>query len=181
MVIFLFWMALNLYAPTLPNYIATRTPKMAFVGVILSMYALFGSLIRLPLGITADWLGRCKLFIFIGIILEGLGAWLMGSAVNVNILLLGRAICGIAAATWVVIVVAFSNLYPQEEAVKATVILTLIPSFGRLLGSLMTGWLNELGGYSPGFLCLHWHSWAGISGLDGNGGYKTFASTTHNQ
>jgi len=153
-------MALNLYAPTLPNYIATRTQKMALVGVILSMYALFGSLIRLPLGISADWLGRCKLFIFFGIILEGLGAWLMGSATNVNILLLGRAICGIAAATWVVIVVAFSNLFPQEEAVKATVILTLIPSFGRLLGSLMTGWLNELGGYPLAFYVS-----TGIAGL----------------
>jgi len=40
---------------------------------------------------------------------------------------------------------------PKEEAVRATVILTMIPSFGRLLGSLCTGWLNELGGYPLAF------------------------------
>jgi DHA1 family multidrug resistance protein-like MFS transporter len=159
-IIFLFWMSLNLYAPTLPNYLKTRTNDLALIGSILGMYGLFGTVIRLPLGIAADWLGRGKSLLFIGIVLEGLGAWLMGSADNVNTLLLGRAICGIAAATWVVIVVAFSNLFPQEEAVRATVILTMIPSFGRLLGSLVTGWLNEMGGYPLAFFIS-----TGIAGL----------------
>ena len=61
-VVFLFWMALNLYVPTLPNYINTRTNDLALIGVILSMYGLVGTLIRLPLGIAADWHGRCKQF-----------------------------------------------------------------------------------------------------------------------
>ena len=159
-VVFLFWMALNLYAPTLPIYIKTRTQNLALIGVILSMYGLFGTLIRLPLGIAADWLGRCKSLFFIGIVLEGLGAWLMGAADNVNTLIVGRAISGLAAGTWVVVVVSFSNLFPHEEAVRATVILTMIPSFGRLIGSLLTGWLNELGGYPLAFFVS-----TGIAGL----------------
>ena len=70
-VVFLFWMALNLYAPTLPNYIKTRTDNLALIGIILSMYGLLGTLIRLPLGITTDWLGRSKPLFATGIILEG--------------------------------------------------------------------------------------------------------------
>jgi DHA1 family multidrug resistance protein-like MFS transporter len=150
-VVFLFWMSLNLYAPTLPNYIKSRTNDLAMTGAILAMYGLFGTLVRLPLGIAADWLGRGKTLFFVGIALEGLGAWLMGTADSANMLLVGRAISGLAAAAWVVVVVSFSNLFPFEEAVRATVILTMIPSYGRLLGSLLTGWLNELGGYPLAF------------------------------
>lgn len=159
-VVFLFWMSLNLYAPTLPNYIATRTNDLALIGTVLSMYGLFGTVIRLPLGIAADWLGRCKALVFIGIVLEGLGAWMMGSAENVNMLIAGRAMSGLAAGTWVVMVVSFSNFYPPEQTVKATVILSMIPSFGRLLGSLLTGWLNESGGYPLAFFVS-----TGIAGL----------------
>ena len=150
-VVFLFWMSLNLYAPTLPNYIKTLTNDLAMTGVILGMYGLFGTVIRLPLGIAADWLGRGKSLFFVGIVLEGVAAWLMGTAQDANMLMVGRAISGLAAAAWVVVVVSFSNMFPKEEAVRATVILTMIPSFGRLLGSLCTGWLNELGGYPLAF------------------------------
>lgn len=159
-VIFLFWMALNLYAPTLPIYTKTRTQDLALLGFILAMYGLFGTLFRLPLGIASDWLGRCKPFFALGIVMEGLGAWLMVATDSVNGLIIGRALTGLAAGTWVVVVVSFSNLFPPEQAVRATVILTMIPSFGRLLGSLLTGWLNELGGYALSFYIS-----SGIAGL----------------
>jgi MFS family permease len=150
-VVFLFWMALNLYLPTLPNYINTRTNDLALIGAIMSMYGLVGTLIRLPLGIAADWHGRCKPFFIAGIVLEGLGAWLMGTAHDTNWLIIGRAISGLAAGTWVVVVVSFSNFFPPEQAVKATAIVTIVPTLGRLAGSFLIGWLNNLGGYPLSF------------------------------
>ncbi len=145
-------MALYLYVPTLPKYAQSKSDDLALVGVVLSMYGLWQAIVRLPLGIAADWLGRRKLFIVVGFALAGVGAWTMGMAENVSGLIVGRAITGLAAATWVPLVVVFSSLFPPQEAVRASAVLTFVGSAGRVLATGVTGSLNELGGYSLAFL-----------------------------
>jgi MFS family permease len=148
---FLYWASLYLYIPTLPTYVQSRSNSLALVGVVLSMYGLWQAIIRLPLGIAADWLGRRKPFIVGGLVLAGLGAWIMGNAEGTAGLAVGRAITGLAAGTWVPLIVIFSTLFPPDEAVRASTILTLVGSLGRLLATSVTGSLNELGGYSLAF------------------------------
>lgn len=149
--VFLYWASLYLYIPTLPSYIQSKSHSLALVGVVLSMYGLWQAIIRLPLGIAADWLGRRKPFIISGLVLAGLGAWVMGTADGVIDLAVGRAITGLAAGTWVPLVVIFSTLFPPQEAVRASTILTLVGSVGRVLATSLTGSINELGGYSLAF------------------------------
>lgn len=148
---FMYWMALYLYVPTLPVYVQTKTDNLALVGVILAMYGLWQALIRLPLGIAADWLGRRKPFILIGFALTALGAWWMGASGTVSGLLVGRSVTGLAAGTWVPIVVAFSGLFPSGEAVRATAMLTMVSSVSRMVATGVTGTLNAWGGYSLAF------------------------------
>jgi MFS family permease len=150
-VVFLYWMALYLYAPTLPTYAKTKTADLALVGVILSMYGFWQMVIRLPVGIAADWLGRRKPFIIGGLILVGAGAAVMGLARGWEGLLIGRAITGLSAATWVPLVVIFSALFPPGEAVKASALLTLVGLVGQVVATSATGWLNGRGGYSLAF------------------------------
>ena len=38
---FLYWISLYLYMPTLPSFSLTKTPDLALVGVVLSMYGLW--------------------------------------------------------------------------------------------------------------------------------------------
>jgi MFS family permease len=159
-VVFLYWMALYLYAPTLPTYAKTRTQDLALVGVILSMYGFWQMAIRLPVGIAADWLGRRKPFIIGGLILVGAGAAIMGLAQGWEGLLVGRAITGLAAATWVPLVVIFSALFDPLEAVKASALLTVVGSVGRILATSVTGWLNQRAGYGLAFLLA-----AGVAAL----------------
>ena len=151
MAVFLYWMALYLYVPTLPTYVQSKSDNLALVGVVLSMYGLWQAIIRLPLGIAADWLGWRKPFIVVGFALAGLGAWTMGTAEGVNGLIVGRAITGLAAGTWVPLIVVFSSLFPPHEAVRASAMLTLVGSVGRVLATGVTGSLNELGGYPLAF------------------------------
>jgi MFS family permease len=149
--VFLYWIALYLYMPTLPTYVQSKSDNLAMVGVILSMYGLWQAIIRLPLGIAADWLGWRKPFIIVGFAIAGLGAWTMGAADSANGLLIGRAITGLAAGTWVPLVVVFSSLFPPHEAVRAMAMLTFVGSVGRVLATGVTGSLNEMGGYSLAF------------------------------
>lgn len=149
--VFLYWTALFLYLPTLPVYAKSKTDSLAVVGVILSMYGLWQAVVRLPLGIAADWLGWRKPFIIGGFVLAGLGAWCMGVAEDANGLIVGRAITGLAASTWVPLVVAFSGLFPPEQTVRASAMLTLVGSGGRVLATAVNGTLNDLGGYPLAF------------------------------
>lgn len=160
MVVFLYWMALYLYAPTLPTYAKTKTQDLALVGVILSMYGFWQMVIRLPVGIAADWLGRRKPFIVGGLILVGAGATVMGLARGWEGLLVGRAITGLAAATWVPLVVIFSALFDPLEAVKASALLTVVGSVGRIFATSVTGWLNQRAGYGLAFFLA-----AGVAAL----------------
>ena len=159
-VAFLYWISLYLYLPTLPIYVQSKAENLALVGVVLSMYGLWQALIRLPLGIVADWLGWRKPFIIVGLALAGLGAWVMGQADSTTGLIVGRAVTGLAAGAWVPLLVAFSGLFPPQEAVRATVMLTTVNSVGRVLATGVTGSLNNWGGYAlPFFLA------AGAAGL----------------
>jgi predicted MFS family arabinose efflux permease len=65
--------------------------------------------------------------------------------------MVGRAITGLAAGSWVVMVVAFSSLFPPAEAVRATAILTLVNSICRMLATGVNGPLIDLGGYALAF------------------------------
>jgi MFS family permease len=150
-VTFFFWVSLYLYMPTLPTYVQSKSDNLALVGIVLSMYGLWQLFIRLPLGITVDWLGLRKPFIIAGLALAGLGAWSMGVADSTSGLIFGRAITGLAAGIWVPLVVAFSSLFPPREVVRATAMLTIANSVGRVLATSATGSLNEWGGYSLAF------------------------------
>jgi len=151
LIVFLYWMAQYVYVPTLPVYVRTETDNLAMVGTVLAMYGLWQAIFRLPLGIVSDWLGWRKPFIIACILLVGAGAWLMGTADGVTQILIGRIFTGIAASTWVLLIVAFNSLFPPEEAVRATSLLTLVNSVGRLAGTASTGFLNERGGYPLAF------------------------------
>jgi MFS family permease len=146
-----YWVSMYLYVPTLPVYAQTKTANLALIGTVLAQYGLWQAIVRFPLGILSDWLGRRRPFIFLGFLLAGLGAWLMGSAASIQGLLVGRAVTGLAAASWVIMVVAFSSLFPAREAVRASAIISLINSASIMLATTFTGVLNNLGGYSLAF------------------------------
>lgn len=156
-----FWASLYLYVPTLPVYAEEVTHDLALVGVILSMYGLWQAVVRLPVGIAADWLGRRKPFLIVGFGLAALGAWMMGSADGYHGLVTGRAITGLAAATWVPLAVLFSSLFPPNEAVRATALLSILNSVSRVAATSLTGSINQLsGGYDLAFFLA-----TGLAGL----------------
>ncbi len=146
-----FWAALYIYVPTLSVYVESKTSTLASVGVVLSMYGLWQAIIRLPLGIAADWVGRRKPFIIGGFAFAGLGALIMGLSNGVGGLMVGRAFTGFAAGAWVLLVVAFSSLFAPEDAVRASAILSAINAVARVIVTSMTGSLNLMGGYPLSF------------------------------
>jgi MFS family permease len=149
--ILLFWVSMYLYVPTLPVFAQGKTNNLAITGIVLSMYGLFQGLARFPLGVFSDRLGKRRIFVMIGFGLSALGALLMSTAPNAGVLLVGRAVTGLAAATWVPLVVAFTGLFPRGDALRASAVVNVLNSIGMVVGTLLTGWLNGLGGYPLAF------------------------------
>jgi MFS family permease len=151
MVAFLYWFCLYVYVPTLPVYVQSRVQNLALVGGVLSMYGFWQFVSRLPTGIFADRLGRRKPFILAGLLIVGGGAIVLSLATEVTGLTIGRALTGVGAATWVPLLVLFTMQFPRKEMVRATGILTVIQTLGRILSSGSTGFLNQIGGYDLAF------------------------------
>jgi MFS family permease len=147
----LYWVAQYLYAPTLPNYAHTKTDDLQLIGMALSMYGLGHLIIRLPVGIVAAWLGRNKPWILAGLLMTALGAWTMGAAPGIQQLIVGRAISGLAAGTWVPLVLAYCELFSPQEAIRASAVLVGIGSVARMVATAATGVLNQVGGYRLAF------------------------------
>jgi MFS family permease len=139
LVAFLYWTSLYFYVPTLPIYVEQKAGGLALVGMVLAMYGLWQALVRLPLGIAADWIGRRKPFILVGLSLSAVGAWLMATSSGVPGLTLGRAITGLAAGTWVPLVVFYTSLCPSDQAVRASATMTLVNSVARMIASAANG------------------------------------------
>jgi DHA1 family multidrug resistance protein-like MFS transporter len=143
---FFFWGSQYIYLPTLPTYLQTKVNGLSLVGFVLSMYGLWQAIIRIPLGIACDWIGWRKPFIIGGLALGSLGAWMMATSDDLLGLALGRSITGLSTGTWVVLIVAFSALFPPTEAVRASALLTLFNTVGRIFTTSIAGSLNDLGG-----------------------------------
>lgn len=150
-VTFLFWTALYLYVPTLPTYIKARTTNLTMVGLVLSMYGLWMAFIRLPMGMMGDSLGWGKPLIVLGIFTAALGAFIMGRGNTLVMLAVGRAFTGLSAGTWVLLITVFSTFFDLDQAVFASSMLTFSASLGRMIGTGLTGFLNQMGGYQLSF------------------------------
>ena len=150
-IVFFYWMSQYLYIPTLPVYIRSKTDDLALVGVVLSMYGLWQAIIRLPLGIAADWVGWRKPFTIACFILSGVGALIMGTTDSITWMLIGRALTGLAAGSWVLLIVTFNRLFPPEQTVRMTAMITMISSVSRMSSTGVTGFLNKVGSYSLAF------------------------------
>jgi MFS family permease len=150
-VTFLYWISLYLYVPTLPTYLQSKTPTLSTVGFVLSMYGLWMALFRLPVGLFVDAAGRGKPFIILGLFLGTMGAFTMGKGNTIVMLAFGRALTGLAAATWVPLIVVFSTFFRPEQTVFASSLLTFSASLGRMMATGSNGFLNNAGGYPLAF------------------------------
>lgn len=141
-VTFFYWITLYIYVPTLPTYIKTKAVNLSMVGFVLSMYGLWMAITRLPMGIAVDSIGRGKTLIMMGLGIASIGAFIMGKGNSLGILAAGRALTGIAAATWVPLLVVFSTFFSADEAIFSSTVLTLSANLGRVVGTSLTGLLN---------------------------------------
>jgi len=150
--VFLFWFSQYVFVPTLPEYLRGKVNSFSVVGAVLAMYGLWQVVVRLPMGILIDAVGRQKLFILGGFFVCAAGSLLLGTTDTTVGLYLGRSLTGLAMGIWVPLVVVFSSFFPAEQSVRATAVLALVSAAARITATALNGYLNEGGGYILAFV-----------------------------
>ena len=148
----LFWSSLYIYNAYLSAYARTLGASLSLVGVIVAAYGFTQLVLRIPIGIASDRLGRRKPFVLAGALAGALSAASMLIAPEPWVLVLGRGLAGVAAACWVPLSVLLVSSYPKGEVVRATSMATALGAVGMTVASAAGGQLAQVAGVRPPFL-----------------------------
>lgn len=149
---FLFWASLYTYVPILPVYTQALGASMAMVGAVVSAYGITQLVLRIPIGLLADFLGRRKPFAVAGLLFSALGALGLAYSPNPWLLFSARALTGVAAATWVAFSVLFASYYSRERATRAMGIIAFVNNSAIVSAGLVGGLIAQEWGWRAAFL-----------------------------
>ena len=148
---FLYWGALYVYSPILSVYAASLGASFTTVGVIVGAYGFVQMLLRIPVGIWSDRLGRRLPLLYAGHFFNLLGCLGLAFATNAAWLVLARGVFGISAATWVGFTVLYASYFPPNEAPKAMGVVSAINGISLTIFIGLGGQIAEIWGMASTF------------------------------
>jgi len=139
----LYWTAMYIYVPILSPYLSAQHYSLQFIGIVIGSYGFIQMLIRFPLGMMSDGLGKRKPFILFGMLTAAVssllflipGLWVWPLA--------GRVVAGLCASTWVAFTVMYAAYFSDGQTGKAMGHISVMTVVGQMLGMLLSGWLTE--------------------------------------
>lgn len=139
----IYWTTMYIYVPILSPFLSAQQYSLQFIGIVLGSYGFIQMLIRFPLGIASDRLGKRKPFIILGMVAAALssllflipGLWVWPLA--------GRLVAGICASTWVAFTVMYASYFSAGQTGKAMSNISVMTVAGQMIGMLLSGWLTE--------------------------------------
>jgi len=129
---------------------------LSLVGLIVASYGVVQLFLRIPLGVASDRLGRRRPFVLAGFLTVALSCLGLALAPTPELLIVFRALAGLAACTWVTSSVLFASYFPPQQAVRATSLVNFFSSGGRVLATTGGGMLAQRWGWVSTF-------WAGAA------------------
>lgn len=160
-IVALFWFAQYVYIPFQSPYLTISGVSASMIGTIVGAYGISQCLLRLPVGIFADSIGKHKGFILMGIVFAG-----SASAIRVFIpsgegFLIANILSGMASSTWISYMIHYTGYFSKEDQQKATSTIILANNVGILSGFVVSTLIYDKLGMQ--FLC----AMSAISGIAG--------------
>lgn len=147
-----FWISMYIYVPILTPYLSDLNYSLQFIGIVLATYGLIQLLFRFPLGILSDHLQKRKPFIVVGMLCSVCSCLLFLVPELWIFPVLGRAVAGICASTWVAFTIMYANNFEQDEMPKAMAQISLYTVSGQFIGMMASGWLSDMYQYHTTFI-----------------------------
>jgi MFS family permease len=147
-----FWFSLYAYVPYVSPYAEELGADFRLIGLITGAYGFTQMVIRFPLGIFSDRIGKRKIFVVLGMVFAAAAGFAVVLFPNAYILLLARALGGVAASAWVTFTVLGASYYDDGNTAKCMGHLSACNAFGRMAALLIGGVLAYTLGTSSAFL-----------------------------
>ena len=160
-VVSFFWFSLYAYVPYVTPFAEYLGADLRLVGLIAGAYGFTQMAIRFPLGLFSDRIRRRKIFVQLGLAFAAMGGFLAFFFPSPNMLLLMRALGGVAASAWVTFTVLGASYYNANEPTKAMGHMSSANAFGRMAALLAGGIIAQRMGVPFAFLI------GGIAGVIG--------------
>ena len=139
--------AIDMYLPALPAIADDFDTTIAAAQATLTAYFIAFGVAQLVYGPVADWLGR-KRPIYIGLAIFIAGSLACAWAPSVDLLIVGRFVQALGAATVMVVPRAvIRDLYTGTEATRMMALIMLVISVSPMLAPLAGSGLIALGGW----------------------------------
>lgn len=135
----LHWFSLYSYSPYFTPYMEKLGAAATLIGFAVGAYGAAQMILRIPLGITADKIGRQKIFVTLGLLSSMLSTLIMRLFPFPAAMVVGKLLAGASAATWVVFPLLYSSYYKPEESTKAIGSINAYNNGGKMLSNLMAG------------------------------------------
>lgn len=150
LVVTLFWFAQYIFVPFLTPHLAAMGVAASVSGVILGAYGFSQLVLRIPVSVSEDCLGRHRLYMSLGLLSVVTASMLPVLFHSPAAYLISRTLAGVGASTWVSFTVAFTGGYPNVKERMGKLIAA--NNLGILLSYLVGGSLYEWLGMKPLFM-----------------------------
>ena len=147
----LFWMSLYVYVPVLPTYARDLGASLGMVGLVVGAYGLTQLVLRIPIGVWSDRLARRKPFLIGGMLANAAGAVTLALAPTAWLLVVGRAVTGIGASTFVIASVHLAEFFPSRMVARATGIAVGLSAASQVVIMLIGGAVAEVSSVATTF------------------------------
>ncbi|NMM64573.1 MFS transporter [Clostridium sp. P21] len=137
-IVALFWFAQYVYIPFQNPYLSMINVSANMIGTIIGSYGISQCLLRLPVGVLADSIGKHKCFILIGIAFAGLASFIRVIMPNSEGFLIANILSGIASSTWISYMIHYTGYFSYDDQQKGTSNIILVNNIGILAGFIVS-------------------------------------------
>jgi len=132
----IFWFAQYAYTPFVNPQLIIMGAAASLMGIIGGAYGFTQFVLRIPVGIISDkW--QKKFFVCTGCLCAGLAGLTMFLFHSPAGFLLGRALGGVAASSWVPMSVLYVSYFKAEQAARPITVINMANQIGRLLAFIL--------------------------------------------
>lgn len=115
----------------------------SFIGIIIGSYGISQMVLRLPVGLLADYRNKYKMNMLIGALSSGCASLFRIIFNNGIGFLIGNLFSGLASAMCISFMVLYMCFYPKDQQTKATSSIIVANNLGMLLGFITSTLLYE--------------------------------------